>query len=175
MTCIQISIRVNYTGSIVVGSLELSDSKGRIVKNGTFSAVDGAITPGDTGSTLTTSPGATITQTGVHNPTDPPNPGNYVHFYLMFPAIPEGIEAGDLKLSFTFKDGTAESGNMENIEGSYTIPLDNLAYGEAPDEKYGLRTGYKYVYRISVSNYVKFTPIGVVPWDDEPEVIDYEI
>jgi hypothetical protein len=174
MTCIQIRIQVNYTGSIVVSSLTLSDRQGRIIANGTFSTIDGTITPGVTDDNLTCTFGTIINQTTSHNPTDPPNPGKYFDFYLMFPAIPEGIEPGDLTLTFNFKDGTTESGSMENIESSYTIPVDPLKYNN-PTEKCGLRTGYKYVYSITISNYVKFTPIGVVPWEDTPEIIDYEI
>ena len=189
MTCLHFQIRVNYTGSLIVKSLELVDTKGtsRIRLAGTFSAVDGSITSTTTaGNSLKNAytTNNTITQTGGREPGYPnvnddprePNPGNYANFYLLFPEIPDGIEPGDLILNFEFRDGTEDTDtNMGNIEGSYTLPVASFAYDDSGTPKYGLLQGKKYLFQVSVSNYVKFTPLGVVPWDYTVQDFDYDI
>ena len=155
MALMEFTVKQNFTGSMGSVFINLHDKKGRLVSTGTFSAVDGSVTSGVTADSVS-----------VHCPFQS-IPNAYQSTYLMFPAIPEGIEAGDLSITLTLN-------GHEMISEPIVVPLTNLAYNDG-GTKHGLRRGYRYRYRINIDNYVKFEPLDVTPWEDTPKQIDYEI
>ena len=153
MTLLQFNIRLAYTGNSTLTAIKLTDTRGRLVGSGTFNATTGEIDRDQAAGELTTSFGTNL-RTSAQS------------FHVMFPEIPTGIADGEITVTLIL-DG------RENIE-TFTIPLSMLEYTDGGTQ-HGFRMGYKYVVDVVVSNYVKFTPIEVIPWDDTPVVTDYEI
>ena len=143
MTCIQVYIACRYTGTVVLASMTLNDSKNRLVAAGHFNCKTGEISGERTGS-ITITPNLSLT-----------NPASA---YIIMPEI-DGLAQGELTLSFVF--------NRTQVEQPFELPLQmELQDGSRKTiEKFS--KGYKYVYQLTLDNTMNFKPVGVeTGWTD---------
>lgn len=157
MTCIQVEIKCLYAGNVILTSMTLTDSEGRLYAKGSIDLMNGGkltLSDVDKGNEITITPGSKLTT-------------QYQTYCVMMPAI-ENYTDGELVLSFVFN----------GIDGREKFPLpDEMNDLNNPGTKVHIdkfERGTKYIYRLTLDNVMRFAPVGVDnTWKNEE--IDLEL
>ena len=139
MTCIQVMIKCKYSGSITLTSMTLTDTKKRLVAEGTFNCKTKEI-QGEKVDDITVSPQLSISNS------------SWYSAYIIMPEVKD-LQEGELKLSFKF--------NGKDAETSFPIPAKMKLSGNTEVTIDKLSTGYKYVFMLELDNTTKFVPVGI--------------
>ena len=143
MTCIQVDIKCLYGGNVILTSMTLTDSKGRLYAKGSIDLTNGGeltLNNEDKGNEITITPDSTLTT-------------QYQTYCIMMPPI-ENYTNGELVLSFVFNgiDGREKfplPDEMNDLNGTSTVQIDKF------------ERGTKYIYRLTLDNVMRFAPVGV--------------
>lgn len=161
MTCIQVSMKCKYSGSVRLISMTLTDSEGRLYTKGTMNAWTGklALDEADRVTEITITPNATL---GIAEQ----------DFCIMMPAV-DGYKNNQFTLSFVYQGINGQTPGRE----TFSLP-DNMKSLSSEGEVTitGFETGKRYIYRLTLDNTMRFAPVGVdEEWAAGMEEIDLEL
>jgi hypothetical protein len=155
MTAFVLRFKLKYVGSVhltkVVFSFDDATNNKFISTKGTYSAIDGTVTPDPDVANYTNTMTRTVNDAipiGV----------NYLYCYFIFPAIKAPADAN---FTVTVYLNNGQTGGTELMSGTFHGKLSDL------DSQYRMLQGYSYSYDVLIDNYIKFSSTPTIgQWTD---------